>query len=110
MGRVRTGHALGANKTEGRQVEPREQVLPLAQKDRGNGKVKFVEESRLQILPDDGDAAADANVFVARSPSLASAPRRYRRSRNETRCRPPSRCGDADDASGRTPARDRADC
>ena len=78
MGRVRAGDALGTDKAEGRQVEPCEQVLALPQKDRGNCQMKFVEQPCLQILPDNRDAAADANVlaagdFVARS-SAASIP------------------------------------
>src|SRR6202051_5100201 len=65
MGRVRAGDAFGTDKAKRRQVEPREQVLARPQKDWRNGEMKFVEQTCLQILPDDRNAAADANVLAA---------------------------------------------
>src|SRR5687768_18145966 len=66
-----TGDALRALVAERRQVEPREQVLSGAEQDGLDGQVHLIDEPRLQILTNAGDAAAEPNVLGARRGSRA---------------------------------------
>src|SRR5512142_667600 len=61
------GHVLGARVPESRQVDTSQQVLARPKEDRSDCEVEFVDEAGLQVLPERGDSAPQANVLLARS-------------------------------------------
>jgi len=65
MHRRLAGDMLGHFITERRPIEAHEQILAFAEQCRRHGEMQLVDEARLQILADGGDAAADADVAVA---------------------------------------------
>ena len=47
---------------EREQIEPAEQMLAAPEDLRGDGEVHFVDQARLEVLADGGDAAAEVRV------------------------------------------------
>src|SRR4051794_40815967 len=62
MRRRLAGDMLGHFIAERRPIETGEQILAFAEQHRRYGEMQLVDEARLQILADGGDAAADADV------------------------------------------------
>jgi hypothetical protein len=65
-------NAISARIVKGGQVETREEILAIAEKDRHHGEMQFVDQAGAQILADGRDAAPDPDILsvgdVARLP------------------------------------------
>src|SRR2546423_1925689 len=69
--RALAGDRLCAFIPEGAQVEVAEQRLSAPEQHGAHGEMQLVDQARLQVLPDGGDSAADADVAAAgRGPCL----------------------------------------
>src|SRR6185295_12438449 len=62
---ARTGDVLHTLVTQSTRIEAVQQVLAAAEQDRGDYQMELVDESGPQILPDGGDAAAQADILAA---------------------------------------------
>src|SRR5262245_29120356 len=63
---IRRGHMLTARVAKLGEIDAAEEMLTRAQQNRGDRKVHLVDQTGPQIVPEGGDAAADADILAAR--------------------------------------------